>query len=128
MADLSLKGLEDGLMKAVKLAAFTAGKSQREFVIGILEKEVLYVSNGVSDRVREDAGDSTAGRGTRKTRTGNIETPEGVGKTPAKERSKTGPGERLKSGVGGHDTKHCRVYRCGRCSGLGVKDAQRGLK
>src|SRR5580693_1142814 len=28
----------------------------------------------------------------------------------------------------GHDVKRCRVYRCGRCEGLGVKDSNRGLK
>jgi hypothetical protein len=27
-----------------------------------------------------------------------------------------------------HDVKRCRVYRCGRCENLGVKDAKRGLE
>lgn len=27
----------------------------------------------------------------------------------------------------GHDVRGCRVYRCGRCAGLGVEDAGRGL-
>jgi undecaprenyl pyrophosphate synthase len=27
-----------------------------------------------------------------------------------------------------HDTKNCRVYRCGVCAGMGGKDEKRGLK
>jgi hypothetical protein len=47
MADLSLKNLDDGLMARVKVAAFVAGKTQRDFVVGILEREV---SNGDDER------------------------------------------------------------------------------
>ena len=27
-----------------------------------------------------------------------------------------------------HDIKACRVYRCGQCAGMGVKDEKRGLR
>jgi plasmid stability protein len=40
MADLSLKGLDGGLMRAVKVAAFTAGKSQREWIVELLRGAV----------------------------------------------------------------------------------------
>lgn len=30
--------------------------------------------------------------------------------------------------LAGHDTKNCRVYRCGQCKVLGVKDKGRGLE
>jgi hypothetical protein len=53
MADLSLKRLEDGLMKAVKIAAFSSGQSQRDFVVGVLGKAVGYES----PVTREGAGE-----------------------------------------------------------------------
>lgn len=33
-----------------------------------------------------------------------------------------------KTSAGGHETKSCKVYKCGLCATEGVKDARRGLK
>ena len=106
MADLSLKQLDDGLMKAVKLAAFTAGKSQRDFVIQVLSEAV----NG------NVASGAKGGKGVRRQLDNSRQVAESIAESPIARR------------VFKHDVAGCKVYKCGMCSSLGVKDSQRGLK
>lgn len=142
MADLSLKQLDDGLMKAVKLAAFTAGKSLRDFVIGVLTEAV----NGTRDRVEGDVvgvPGSLAGTEGKSRKSGQRlprEDGDPGGSRPLVAAQDRGdqPGARRAKRVildnpitqqfFKHDVSGCKVYRCGMCSSLGVKDSQRGLK
>jgi hypothetical protein len=48
---------------------------------------------------------------------------------PATEEMKdSAPGPIQRAITGNHDTKACKVYRCGLCRSLGGVDAKRGLK
>ena len=139
MADLSLKWLDDGLMKAVKLAAFTAGKSLRDFVIQVLE-EAVNGEDGSVGRDRDAAvqvADNEAGglpkagrkegvRGVRRKLDNGRQVAESIAESPiARKVFKLDQPGRV---VLDHDVAGCKVYRCGMCSSLGVKDSQRGLK
>lgn len=129
MADLSLKWLDDGLMKAVKLAAFTAGKSLRDFVIEVLEEAVNGEDGSVGrdrDAAVQDADNEAGGlpkagrkegvRGVRRKLDNRRQVAESIAESPIARK------------VFKHDVAGCKVYKCGMCSSLGVKDSRRGLK
>jgi hypothetical protein len=110
MADLSLKGLDEGLMRAVKLKSAEMGLTQREWVV-----EVLGVAVGYG---KEDG------------KVGKYQAPSKVSPKVVNDREEIAEFIAASPIVVNrdHDPKSCRVHRCGMCAVAGVKDLQRGLK
>lgn len=132
--------ISEGLMRAVRIRCAEEGLTQKDFVLRALvrdagEVEALNdgtgagnVRAGVAESVGQEAGKprgrkpaAKPGRSTKGTTAGD----RGPDNRPV-ERDQSNPkSDSLRSG---HDTKNCRIYRCGQCSALGVKNPIRGLK
>ena len=140
MADLSLKGLDGELMVKVKVRALDCGMTLRAFVTRLLEEAVDGRNTDGRDGVRvrgsvargkRQRGSGEAVRGAQE-ETGSPVQSGTVDRGPKADRGGERAGEVTAVVLTGeredHDPKTCRLYRCGLCGGLGVKDAKRGLK
>ena len=137
MANLLVKEISSELLREVNYAASGVGLTQREWVLKVLMEavehgvsrdakaiagEVSKRKAGVQERgaqLRErslekgtDVGGATSDRAT------------GVVMQQVRKDSTTPAG---RPDGDGHPTKTCRIYRCGQCAALGVKDKNRGL-
>lgn len=137
MADLSLKGLDDGLMTKVKVSALDARMTLRAFVVKILEMAVedeagrngMRVRGSVeSGAIRQRAkgtGESSKALSTAHVETRPPDQSGAVDRGTKANRGREGKGQETAVTLTGerseHDVKNCRVYRCGQCVAAGKK-------
>lgn len=159
MSDIVIRGVDDELVKQIRIAAARNGQSLKMYVTEVLETavgwELLYKdllkkkevpSGNGRDGVRmwgsvEGGAERQGQKGTRESgkavsgahdEAGPPDQSSAVDRGSAQNRVGERKGQETAISLTGtraeHDPKTCRVYGCGGCRVLGVKDAQRGLK
>lgn len=128
--DLNLKGIDDTLVSRAKMAAYGQEQTLKEWVLeAITEKLARKVAAAREAKAGETVPKGPRGKAAKgglvKFANGDTAT---LPKTFKKEDVLGDPSAESNFGqTPQHDTKSCRVYGCGMCRVLGVKDAKRGL-
>ena len=129
--DLNLKGMDESLVSRAKMAAYGQEQTLKDWVIEAINEKL---ARKVTAAREAKAAGETAPQGPRgkAAKGGVVKFANGdtatLPKNFKKEDVLCDPNADSKIGqTPQHDTKTCRVYGCGMCRVLGVKDAKRGL-
>lgn len=112
--DLNIRDFDEELGQALKVEAARAGKTLKELVTDKLSSGIVLQGAGTGRQTTQ------VGSGPSGSRRADV--------TAEAPRATVGSSPTPATKLAGHDTKSCRVYRCGQCKGLGVKDKGRGLE
>jgi plasmid stability protein len=123
MAQLVYRTVDEGLKRAVRVAAASAGLSEKDWVVMTISA-ALKQGGGNSHRGPEPENVVAYTRPRKGRATGVVGKVSAAVEAPS---STVGSSPTIATRPE-HDTSACRLYACGTCKVLGVKDAGRGLK
>lgn len=131
--DLNLKGMDENLVGRAKMAAYGQGHTLKEYVIDAINEKLSRKVEAA--REAKAAGETAQGPRGKVAKGSVVHLSEVKPFTPAEVeeiandiRRRTGSSPILDVvSVPQHNPKTCRLYNCGMCRALGIRDKNRGL-